>query len=136
MRLERAVDWPQRLSEKMLQAQPLAHEWGSNDCVIFCADCVEAMTGLDPIEDVRGRWTSKIGAARVIKSAGFESLGEMAADRLNEIPVSECKRGDVVLCDGEAGEFLAIVIAHYCVAPGPYGLAQIPLSQAQKGFAV
>jgi len=132
----RREDWEQRLSSLCIDKSEVPHVWGEWDCVIFCAMAVEEMTGENLIADIKGAWTSKIGAARVIKNNGFDSLGDMVADRLKEKPLPFIKRGDVVLCDGPDGEFIGIVMGHFSVGPGPTGLASVPIDQAIRGFEV
>ena len=132
----RGINWPQDLSRFCLAHSDTPHEWGEWDCVIFCAKAVEIMTGEDLIADIRGNWTTKVGAARVIKNNGFDSLGDMVASRLEEKPLPFIGRGDLVLCNGEDGEFIAIVMGHNCVAPGPNGLNSVPMSYAERGFKI
>ena len=134
--MQRGKDWPQALSNACHKYKDTPHEWGTHDCVIFCAKVVEAMTGEDLIADLKGQWTTQIGAARVIKSNGFDSLDEMVSDYLPEKPLPFIGRGDIVICDGDNGEFIAVVMGHNCVAPGPKGLNSVPVSFAKKGFAI
>ena len=133
---ERLEHWPQALSHMSLEARHTPHEWGTHDCALFAANCVEAITGDDLMHDIRGRYSSPVGAARVIKNEGFDSLEEMVASRTEPCAVNECRRGDVVICDGENGDFLAVVMGHYAVAPAPEGLVQVSLMHARRGFRV
>lgn len=137
-KLKRYPDWDQRFYTAAVSDRDLEHSWGSNDCVTFAAKCVEALTGADIIEDVRGRYRSKSGALRIMKKLGFEDLGDLVASRLPEIEPSCAWRGDIVLCDGShhEGDFLAVAYGTSCVAPGPNGLVHAPRSQIKRAFAV
>jgi len=132
----RRSDWQQQLSQEAIRHSQTPYEFGEHDCILFAANCVLAMTGRDPAEDIRGRYKTEIGAARIIKNAGFENLGDMIADRLPEIKPTEARRGDVVLCDGPDGEFAAMVVGKTCVGPGRDGLLHVPLSQALRAYRV
>ncbi|MEL6754937.1 MAG: hypothetical protein AAFP81_00765 [Pseudomonadota bacterium] len=132
----RRSDWQQKLSQEAIRLQNTPYEFGEHDCILFAANCVLAMTGRDLADDIRGRYKTEIGAARIIKNEGFSSLGDMIADRLPEIELREVGRGDVVLCDGPYGEFAAMVVGKTCVSPGRNGMIHIPVSQAKRGYRV
>lgn len=134
--LARVQDWPQRLSAECQAARNTPHSWGEHDCATFAADCVFAMTGENLLDGYRGRYTTAIGAARIIKNEGFDSLADMVASKTEPCAPVMCGRGDIVLVDGEHGEFLAVVMGHYAVAPGPSGIVQVSLKFAKRGFKV
>ena len=131
----RADDWPQKLSAVCQEWQALAFDWDGRDCVTFAGDCILAVTGEDPIEDIRGRYKSKIGAARVIKNEGFDSLGDMIASRLDEARLDQLRRGDVALFEGLEGDFVGVVMGAHALSPtGSGGLVQTSLKLAKRGF--
>lgn len=132
----RFEDWEKRFVDIGIERSVSVHEWGVHDCVIFGADAVLAMTGDDVASDVRGQYDGPISAARIIKKNGFDSLGDMIAARLPEIDVALAQRGDAVLCDGEDGEFVAIVNGHTCVGPSRFGLVHVPIKSATRAFKV
>lgn len=134
--MRRIAGWDVALYRVTVAALARLHEWGTHDCVMFGADCVLAMTGEDPVADIRGKYDGPVTAARIIRKAGFDCLGDMIADRFLEIEVSAAGRGDLVLCDGPDGEFVGVVDGHVCLGPAPNGLTHIPLRQAQRAFRV
>ena len=133
---ERFENWPTRLSEVCQEWRQVPHDWNGRDCATFAAECALAITGVDFIEKIRGRYTTPTGAARVIKSEGFDSLEEMVGSILEPCEPMRVGRGDVVLCDGEHGDFLAVVMGMFAVAPGADGLVQVHLKFAKAGFRV
>ncbi len=136
MALERFTDWPQRLSAECDAWKDRPHDWDGSDCATFAGDCVLAMTGKDLLEGIRGRYTTPRGAARVIKSEGFDSLEQFVESLLSPCEPIRCGRGDVVICDGDEGEFLGVVVGTFAVAPHANGLVQVHLKFAKKGFKV
>ena len=134
--MERFEDWPQRLTRCAIEAQSRPFVWGAHDCATFAADCVLEMTGVDLIEGMRGRYDGPISAAKLIKNEGFDDLGDIVSGILEEIDVDRCARGDVVLCEGEEGDFLAIVVGLTAVGPTEAGLRHVPLPAAKRGFRV
>lgn len=134
--IKRKTGWDVALYDITVAAMARPHEWGVHDCITFGADCVLAMTGEDLIADLRGSYDSALSAAKIVKTAGFDSLREMIAARLPEIDVMQARRGDVVLCDGPAGEFLGVVTGHMCIGPSQAGLQHVSLAQAFCAFRV
>lgn len=45
-------------------------EYGVFDCCLFGADWIQAVSGYDPAEDLRGTYSTKGGAAKIILRAG------------------------------------------------------------------
>ena len=134
--MSRREGWEIALAQTMSAALKKPHEWGENDCVTFAADCVCAMTGEDPLGDLRGTYDSPLSAARLIKNAGFESLGDMLAAHLEEIPPADARRGDVVLCWSGDHDFVAVIERHMAVGPGPNGVVHVPLLQVSRAFKI
>lgn len=129
-------DWEQRLHALTLERLSTPYEWGVNDCALFAADAVLAMTGKDPMAEFRGRYDSQIGALRLISDMGKDSLGDAVATMLDEIEPARLSRGDVGLFDGVEGPFLAIVQGVSAVAPGADGLTHVKTVTALRGFRV
>ena len=132
----RREGWEIRLSKAMTEGLRKPHAWGENDCVTFAADCVKAITGQDPVSDLRGTYDSPEGAARIMIALGYKNLGDCIASRLPEIDPSQARRGDVVLCWGDEHEFAAVVERHTAVGAGPEGAVHIPLIQVQRAFRI
>lgn len=134
--MTRVQGWEKALFNLTVERHARAHEWGVHDCALFAADCVRVMTGADPMADIRGTYTTRIGAARAIKKLGVDTLAEAVTLQLPSIVPSMAQRGDVVLCNGSDGEFLAIVQGITAVGPSRRGLIHVPVSQALAAWRV
>jgi hypothetical protein len=92
---------------------------------MFAADVVECMTGFDYAAEFRGRYKSRIGAARVLmQNGGLPGILERLFD---EVPPAQAQRGDVALLDTDNGPALGIVTGAIAAAAGESGLALIPM---------
>lgn len=94
----RLVDWQSRLAKVMREAQARPFAWGSHDCVTFAAECVEAVTGVDRIADVRTAWADERQAIRLLVSGG--GLLELVQARMGlRLPSALLAQpGDVGVC--------------------------------------
>jgi len=104
-------------------------EWGKWDCCLFAADCVKALTGEDYAAVFRNRYSSAIGAKRVLLNEGYSSLKTALIAVLGtEIPAKMAQRGDVVLIE-QNGEFAAgIIWAGQVLCTGSNSLQRLSLS--------
>lgn len=111
--------------------------WGKNDCVLFAAGWVWFVTGKDPARRWRGRYATKMEAARRIKEAGADDMiaagdilfgASRALDR-----VSHARRGDVALSNGAFG----VVTGASAVFLKPtVGLSSVALRDCQRVWAL
>lgn len=130
-KLIRFEDWPNRLAEFMKGAEKRPFSWGEWDCCLLAADCVLALTGTDPASDVRGRYTTRLGAARLIKGDFPGLIRRITATHgMAEINPRLAQRGDVCLVDSPMGEALGICVGAWIACAGPDGLTLLPLKSA------
>lgn len=101
--LERLPDWEDRLASYIQTIADTPFEWGWNDCLMFVAGAIDAVTAKDPADEHRGQYRSRTGAIRYLKKLGFDSP-EACLDALFErIPPAFARRGDLVLANECAG---------------------------------
>ncbi len=129
----RLIDWPERLAEFVQSRRDTPFSWGGNDCCLFAADAVQAVTGTDPAADLRGTYAAALDAARLVEELG--GIEAIAAARLgDEIPVLLARRGDVVAIDAGAGISLGVCIGAQAAVPAADGLAFLPIGQATRAW--
>lgn len=131
--LKRFPDWPERLADFLETRRERVFLWASNDCCLFAADAVLAITGHDFAEGMRNYKDAK-GAARLIKKVG--GMRAFAAD-LQEKHAGLAQRGDVVLVTLDGRETFGIVAGngHWC-GPGESGLVFRPMSEVTAVWGV
>lgn len=126
--------WERCFNHAIERARSRVFKLGAWDCCIFAADCVNAITGVDPAQDHRGM--TQLQAARTIKAAGGLSAFVAAmATRAGLVarPVACAQRGDVVLLagDGFFDATIAVCVGAEAVAPGKSGLVFQPMAGAR-----
>lgn len=131
----RRKDWVHVLLQTIEQAKDIPFAWGSQDCALFAADCVLAMTGVDFAEEFRGKYNDQEGALRLIRgdleSVLMSKLGEPLSRRF-------AGRGDVVLFEATEGPAVGVVGVKgtniYAVTEE--GLVELPISRALKCWKI
>ena len=146
MTLARAEHWSTRsYHDFLLSRAKMAFKWGWNDCALFAADGIEAMTGVDIAAKFRGKYIDEAGALAAIQSvAGGTTIADAAAWCAEQHGMAELKfplmaqRGDLVVF--ENGPNLISGLVHlsgrHIVAQGENGLYRFSISAAKRAWHV
>lgn len=126
--------WRQRFDALVAQRLRTPFAWGSHDCCLWAADCVLATTGHDPAADLRGTYTTALGAARVLSAIG--GLPAAGARGGPAIPPLAAAVGDVGLVQHDGRDLMAVCAGSVWLAPAANGLAALPLSAATLAWRV
>lgn len=85
-------------------------EWGVADCCTSACDVFEALHGIDPMAELRGKYDSQLGAAKeIIKRGGFIKMCESLAFQA-KLEQGEGKAGEIGVARLPDGNY-ALVIA-------------------------
>jgi hypothetical protein len=153
MPLKRQIDWAASAYHDFLLSRAQApFEWGENDCALFAADGIKAMTGVDIAEEFRGKYADKAGAMDLIETvckgttvadwAAYcaEKHGlEEWADKSGKPSPLFAQRGDLVVFSGATGETVAGLVhlsGAHIVAIGEKGLYRFPISKVLRAWHV
>lgn len=133
--LRRRTDWRQRLRAFAMSRHREPFAWGQNDCALFAADAVAAVTGHDFGASFRGAYASAAQALRVL--APFGGLQGLASAALGQ-PVGGqfAGVGDVCLVHFDGRECLGVCNGVEVLGPGASGMAHAPLSAAALAWRV
>lgn len=134
--VKRVEDWPERLHAFIESRRDRSFEWGGNDCCVFCADEALELTGEDPMAEWRGRYDSRLGAARMVVESGCADLAELVGTKLPEIPSLTAQRGDWVMFEAEDGPALAVVMGTHAAGVGPQGVTWVPMDRWTRAWKV
>lgn len=112
--------------------------YGEHDCALFAAGGVLAMTGVDPANAWRGKYTTLAGGFKLLRKAGFDNHAEFAASLFEEVHPSLSQLGDLAAMPVEDGVFaLGIVggaMIHVVQPVGPLGV--VDLLTASRCFRI
>lgn len=115
--MHRLPDWEARLAAYLepLRSRPFA--WGRHDCCTFAAGAVEAMTGVDPMPEFRGRYSTPRGSVRALRKFGAGDLAETLSAKFEGVAAPLAQRGDIVMSSG----LLGVNLGPFLVAVGSEG---------------
>ena len=140
MSLTRKEDWPERLAAFVESRRQTPFAWGQQDCCMFACDAVQEITGTDIAAEFRGKYTSLLTAARILKPLeGVEGAMERAAELFG---MEECKtpafaqRGFVVHYDTPQGPALGVCLGHVHAFAGPKGITFLPFKTIRRAWRV
>lgn len=104
-------DWTTRLHDTIKAAIERPFSWGEYDCCLFAADCSLAVCGKDPAAEYRGKYTTEVGAKRLLKKQ-HGSLEAAWDAYFIRVPPAFIQRGDVALYEGPGGQSVAVYWAN------------------------
>lgn len=134
-RLSRLPDWHLRFDAYVTSRACMPMAWGSNDCALFAAGAVRAITGADPARGLRAH-RSPLQASRVVRRLG--GLHQAATCALGPACTpAEAVQGDVMLIAQGRRRLLAVCLdAQHAIAPTANGLGRVPRDQAVAAWRV
>jgi len=132
--MTRLENWPTLLADYIESRRPTSFTWGENDCCMFAADGVKAVTGVDLAKGLR-RYHTKIGAARILKQCGGVR-GVPSHVGLKAQPITMAKRGDPVLITMPEGDTLGLCLGARSAFVTPDGLTFWPTLNCSHSWSL
>lgn len=132
----RFPDWRSRLRAYVEVNARRPYRPGTMDCAMFMASGVEAMTGVDPAAEWRGKYRSLKRAREMLAEAGVADMVDIVAQQFEEVPPIFARAGDVAVVDGNGGDAFGLVQGALIYVLRPDGLGLVPLTDAKRAFRV
>lgn len=100
------------LADFLAEASRTRFAWGRHDCCLWLADWLVAQGRPDPAAHLRGRYSTRLGAARALnREGGLQALIAAAAQRAGLPPTEAPETGDVAVVEAPTPNGLAAVCA-------------------------
>ena len=143
----RYENWQQCLNKSVEAARERPFSWGEHDCCCFAATVVEAMTGEDPMADLRGTYADEQGAKLALKERANGTLYRTLQKRFGQpITPAWARRGDLVYANGAQGPSVGVCLGEQSAFVGIHqtqdgdvvgeGIVLTPTLQCLKAFRV
>ena len=132
--MTRYPDWQLRLEAFVRERRNVPFAWGSNDCALFVADAVQALTGEHLCPELRGHRDVREALRMLDRLGGLRGLGTTALGA--QIPVLMANIGDVVVVTYGKREALALCNGGTALIPSVHGVVAVPMSTAVAAWRV
>jgi hypothetical protein len=138
--MTRHSDWPVKLHQKLIEYKNTPYQSGVHDCILAACTFIEAITGTDPAVEFRGKYSTDLGAAKVVKAHSCQTLLELvesiaASHGMTPVPAQHHHRGDLVMLDEGLFGIVHLDGLH-AVYVTTQGLAIKPLSAIRRIWRV
>lgn len=107
-------------------------DYGVNDCCLFAAGAVEAITGEDPMSEFRGKYDSLKTSLIAIRDIGAGTLEATMDSKFPEVGIGNAQRGDLAFFDDSIG----VVMGSFAYFVSDDGLERINRSFWDKCWGV
>lgn len=128
----RLPSWEDALANYIATKRHEPFEYGVNDCCLFAAGAVEAVTGEDPMPEFRGKYDSLKTSLKVIKEIGAGTLEATLDDKFPEVGIGHAQRGDLAFFVGSLG----VVMGGFAYFVTDDGLERVERSLWDKCWSV
>lgn len=133
--MNRYPDWPSRLNAYLADVQKKIPEgeldYSKFHCLIYLADGIEVMTGVDLYAEHRGRYKTQTAAFRELKKAG--GLKSAISSKLGDPkPAAMATHGDAVYWDNACG----FCVGKHSLFLSDGGFSYVPTLKVECAFNV
>ena len=146
MPLTRIPQWETRAFPDFLRSRvDTPFKWGVQDCCLFAADAVQAITGTDIADDFRDKYTDEPSAFALIKSVtGGTTVADAVAYCATKHGLVEnvhplmAKRGDLVVI-ANGGSLIAGVVhlnGSQVISVSEAGPVRLPITSITRSWSV
>jgi hypothetical protein len=124
--------WEEALVNYIATKRHEPFEYGVNDCCLFAAGAVEAITTEDPMPEFRGQYDSLKGSLKAIKDIGAGTLEATMDSKFPEVAIGHAQRGDLAFFDDSIG----VVMGSFAYFVSDDGLERVNRSLWDKCWGV
>jgi hypothetical protein len=130
--MTRISNWAKHLNALVDSRRNTPFQWGVNDCMLWPADCVLAITGEDPAAEYRGTYSTALSAMRIAEKHG--GIRGLVSRQLNDWPVKKefARRGDIVTFRDDDRFFGGVHLGNVAAFVSTDGLAFIPANKINE----
>ncbi len=128
----RISTWEDALANYIATKRHEPFEYGFNDCCLFAAGAVEAITGEDPMPEFRGMYDSLKTSLIAIRDIGAGTLEATMDSKFPGVEIGQAQRGDLAFLDGSVG----VVMGGFAYFVSDDGLERINRSLWDKCWSV
>jgi hypothetical protein len=96
--MQRLPNWQHRLANTIATAEKVPFAWGTWDCALAACRLIHSVTGVDPAESYRGKYSTEAEALTIVGvDLGTFAAGIAQSFGMAEVGPTYARRGDLVL---------------------------------------
>ncbi len=134
--ITRYPHWRPRLVAYLAEVSPASFRLGSQDCALFAAGAVRAMTGYDPAAGFRGAYTDLRSGLKRLRAAGYDNVPGLADALFGRIDPVFAQVGDLACIETPEGPALGVFAGETIACLNERGLAHMPRAAATIAWQV
>ncbi len=143
-RIVRFPDWESLLDSFFQSRLNAPFQLGLNDCAMFACDAIKAITGVDLVMSLRGKYSSMKQGHDLIddltEGKGMLHFYDVTAKQYNikDVPLLLAHRGDAVIITLEEGPVLGVIglDGMYACFAGPDGIEKVLVRDCDKAWSI
>lgn len=132
--MSRRQDWVAQMWFTIEDHADAEFLWGVNDCCLFVARVIDAMTDTSHELDLASQYSDEATALAYIASHG--SLETAVSFHLGNPSSGRAQRGDAVMCANNGNPCIGICVGSTVACVGESGLSWLPRSQILTRWAI
>lgn len=132
----RLPDWYSRLYQLISEKEGEKFKIGQNDCTLFAADIVLALTGEDLAAKYRGEYKTLKEGKALLEADGYSSNVDYLEKNFSEVHIAFSNAGDLGLVKVGGGHAIVAIMGGFAVGVSKNGLTRYPLSEVSKVFKI
>lgn len=147
--MTRPSEWQSKMIGALNARRDKPFAWGDHDCALFACDIAMAVCGIDFAKSLRGRYDTRLGAYRVLRTfagGALEEAAEKIAQNHNceEVPILLARRGDIVIArvvviaagTKRSQDSLGVCLGQNAAYASGVGFTHIPIIQARRAWRI
>lgn len=133
--MTRVAGWEEALAHAIERHGAMPFAWGVSDCFTLSADCILAVTGEDRLAAWR-RYTTELGAARVLRNGGMETVEDLFARHFEDVPPSMAQRGDIGVIERDGAVSGGVFTSFGFASKAQHGVIYEPVTAVKQAFRI
>ena len=135
--MSRLDNWNSNLFNLIAVKRDEEFKYGTNDCTLFGADIVQAITGVDLASEFRGTYKTLRGGLKKLKAAGYADHVDYLDKNLVPVEIAFAQAGDIGVVEiGDIKSICLIMGRNAYALSEKEGLVLIGLDKVERAFRV
>lgn len=134
--MNRLPNWRARLTVYVDNVRRRPFAYGQHDCALFAAGALEAISGEDLAQELRGTYADLPSGRAAIQRMGYLDAIDMAKANLSRVPRHSLQVGDLAVVETPEGAALGVVQGGAVFLVGQSGMMHVDMLDRRVRFGL